>query len=281
MTLLVAWRDTQTIHLAADSRLRSFVGTGGAADVGAKVVPLDCRIQGPSPARGSPAWVQSRRLGLAVAGSVTTAAVLQATLGSVLTSLSSIAGGGIDMEAIGSVVEAVFQQVTRDVCTAIFQNGLAELIVCGYCDTARRARAFLLDIDATAYPIRATTTEILTTAGVEYRGSGRPAAVAAARSGTPPLAVLKQVILNPNVQAVGGAVQYGRIEGQDFRLFLVRDYEADHTARTVRVAVFAHGLPVYGTVDLTLPAGYVVAGRAIDPFAQDINALISQGYQVS
>ncbi len=274
MTLVVAWRDNSDIHLAADSRL-SFGQGAAPADVGAKITVIEMRVSGPTPAGTTgPTWTTARHLGLAVVGSLTTAAVLQATLTSVLGSLSAV-GNVITMDDVSSIVEQLFQHVSQAVCAAIFNQGRGELVLVGWCDGQRMNRAFLFQIDANAFPIQVTRSEVLRSNKIEYRGSGSAAALA--QHGNP-LQVLKAVILDPNIPSVGGAVQYGRLRGCDFRLLMVRDYNPDDSSKTVEVAFFLHGLPLLGTATPALPAGYSVSGTAIDPFCSDINALLARGY---
>ncbi len=194
MTLVVAWRDPHTIRVAADSRI-SFRANPAVIDVAAKIVVLEVRIHGPAlPGGTTPEWVQSRLLGLAVVGSGTTAATLQASLSTYLGSLSSV-HRRIDMQAMARVVEQVFQHISREVCAAIAHQGLGEVLLIGQRDVTGRPRACRFEIQRLRDALRIHQTEILTATNREYFGAGRAAALAQG-PGVAPFEVLKEVILD-------------------------------------------------------------------------------------
>lgn len=278
MTLIVAWRQDDTIHVAADSRI-SFRGQHTEIDVGAKIVPLVVRVEGPTPAGGNmPAWVKSHRLGLAVAGSGTTASVLQASLGAFMGSMSSVSEP-IDMASMARIVEQVFQYIGRTVCAALGPAGLGEVMLVGWCDVENRPRAFLFEIEVHPNQLTVRTSEILTGTAPEYRGSGRTA-VRSLGPTVHPFDALKQVVLDPAVPSVGGPVQYGRVIGTDFRMYMVEDYETDDEDHVVTVGMYLYGLPVYGGDAFLLPDGYVKTGKGVLPYRRRIEMLVQQGYEL-
>jgi hypothetical protein len=215
MTLAMAWRDARGIKMAADSRLNF---NHVYVDQGIKVVATPYRIYGPGE-REPGNIVTAGALGMCFAGSAVAALTLSEALRDVLTQMQAVPGySDTGMDGIVDLLWRTYEILQTDLCEALFENGLAKVIVAGHCAVEQRERAFLFDVNKQTYA--RSLREILHNVGdVEMIGLGE----ANARRILPPqpsqgdyIDTLQKVIDDPAEPTVGGQVQYGEFSGPTF-----------------------------------------------------------------
>lgn len=280
MTLCAVWKDFSGIQMASDSRLN--VENLEPIDMALKVRSLLMTVSGPIPQGGKNSSIIVRQsLGLCLAGSLTTSNILIGSLAEILCSLQyATFGEPPSLEQICKLICTFFKTVSRTVCNSIFQSGISLFAVSGYCPVQRQQRAFLFSVEIPEKDGTTTFTfnEILLTIDCEFFGAGKDAALKyqIANPSKSPLRILKDIILNGSVKSVGGHIQYGRVIDHDFYVFCVRDYKIDPVEKKFHSGVFLGGLEVYDTVWAT--EGFHARKTAIDPFNDDIQELIANGY---
>lgn len=215
MTLLVGWRSAAGLHMASDTRLTFGQKT---VDLGIKIMSAPYRIYGPGD-KDETNIVAEGDLGLGFAGSAVAALTLTATLRDVLITMQGAPGfTDFGLDGVVDLLWRTYDTQQNHLCAVMDKNGVAAVLVFGFCERQQKQRAFLLDVDACFQRRRR---EVLEDVGmVEFLGSGGPAARAALKA-APSLAtvlpVVQAVIDDPSVPGVGGAPQYGELIGTAFR----------------------------------------------------------------
>ncbi|MGD0265296.1 MAG: hypothetical protein ABSD47_10175 [Candidatus Methylomirabilota bacterium] len=282
MTLCVVWRPKGgVIQVAADSRV-SF--GSDAADVAVKVTALPMRLYHATP-HGSDELrlAYERILGLAVVGSLPTTYIAKELLQGVLGSLQFAEGiADISMNGVARVVATVFRSVSRDVCRAIFERGRGQLILVGHCLEHRTGRAFLLSVETTSGKVDVEISELLTSNNYAFFGSGASAATAlhAANPDSPGYRIVRAVCDDPAVPSVGGNIQFGILDSEDFRVMGIRDYRVNSHLKEIYTAFYMAGVELYGGQNLLGDSGFAVRSAFLNAFEADILSLMNQGYAV-
>lgn len=222
MTLCFVWRTTDSICFASDSRL-SFGNS--KCDAGIKVSRLPFTIFDAAEPEAAPNTQISGDLGLVFSGSSTAALMTKEALAEIVRDLQGVPQfQSVDMDGISDVVFSGFKVITQAIGTAIFHNAATSILVAGYCPTKSRHRAFQMDMDAQA---QHSMREVLCNVGdFEILGSG--AVAAKAHLPNEPvmenfISALKAVINDPQIDDVGGNIQFGSFQGTAFKPYGVAE----------------------------------------------------------
>lgn len=218
MTLCIAWRDGSGVHFASDSRVK--LAENSFADVGVKVLSLPYQVLDPEDVEnnGIRTVAFGGELGMCFAGSAINSFTVKESLAEVLKSLQHVPGHtDTSMKGIASFIFAAYKVISQRICeTAIGPNGRAEMLVGGFCQEQKSIRVFRFTTDDRN---QHSYLEVLTTTPHVLVGTGAKAA----KNDMPLdpteldyLNVLRSVIADPNVDSVGGNVQYGRFVGDRF-----------------------------------------------------------------
>ena len=240
MTLCVVWRDSSgEVHFAADSSVT--VASNSNANVAIKVTRIPCEIFPPSGDVGSKNAHYQLDIGMAFAGSHVCAYVIKESLVELLTSLQYIPGQTeVSMDKIAKIAFRAYGDLSKRVCsTSIAQNGICEIFLAARCPKNKTVRVFRLSTDPTNNTHHLA--EILQGSGVELAGSRTKRAMKSSYYPHEPLKVLKEVIDDPTVDDVGGAIQYGRVEQNKFRIFSVYGYDSDGSPTYMRGGIDING----------------------------------------
>lgn len=279
MTLCAVWRRNRQIQIATDSRL----SWGGArADVGVKLMPLVLRLyHATSEGEERPQIAHSRILGVATVGSLATTYVAKELLEAVLSNLQFAEGlTDISMAGIAEVCARVVRSVSKEICAAIFEQGQGQLVLVGHCLATEMPRVFLLTVAAGGISVDVVVEEILTENGERFFGSGAFAAKRHRDSGTDvfPYEVVRAVARDPSESSVGGNVQFGVLDGPDFRLMGIRDVETNEDLKEMYVGFYIGGLEIYGGASLFGDSGFAFTRSFLSPFEREIIDLMDRGY---
>ena len=283
MTICAVTRVGTSIQLATDSRL-SWGKVLSSADIGVKIMSLPLTLIPPTDAAtGVTPPGSTTVLGLAFTGSSTTSYVAKDVLGSIFSALQYAEGvSDISLSGIAALSAAILERISRDVCQAIFESGVAELILVGWCPVQQAARAFRLGSTSPNEPFAITYTEILLDDDWAFYGSGTTDArlIHQQHPTWQGYRVVHHLSHEGNVSSVGGPVQIGLVEDHHFAVKGVRDFRVDHTRREVFVGFFIGGVELLGANDPFGDSGMVTRKSFIAPFEHDINELLDQGYNL-
>jgi hypothetical protein len=205
--------------MASDSRLT--FGSDTRADIGIKLLRMPCRIYGP--------WQNQQRslvceidVAMLVAGSHVTSTVTKESLEEVLKGLQAIPGQTrVSFEKVAKICFEAYRQISAKVCDALLgPKGIAAIQLAGYCPEQRQVRIF--EFSTNTNTNMHCCEEILKQAiGFRLMGSGRQAAERHIRdSGCTAYEALHRVIDLNEEASVGGPIQYGIFEGEEFRIYL-------------------------------------------------------------
>lgn len=248
MTLAMAWRTHDAIMMAADSRLNF---NGLYVDQGIKIISTPYRIYGPGD-RTSDNIVGAGDLGLCFAGSAVAALTLCESLRDVLTQMQAAPDySDTSMDGIVDLLWRTYEVLETDLCAALFEKGLAKVIVAGFCTRQGRQRAFLFDVAPGTYA-RSKREILLAVGDNEIIGSGASQARNILPLQPTPrdyLETLTTVIDDPTEPTVGGAVQYGELKASVFRV--------------LGVATLSEGAVNYWRAGLDLNNGVLTSGNGL------------------
>jgi hypothetical protein len=228
-----------------------------------------------------PQLFQSRVLGVATVGSLTTTYVAKELLEAVLSNLQFAEGvTDISMAGIAEVCAQVLRSVSREVCRAIFDKGQGQLVLLGHCLVSDSPRVFLLSVTTAATGVDVAVEEILTENGERFFGSGAKAASRHLTNSTDvfPYQVVRAVARDPSEESVGGNVQFGVLDGPDFRIMGIREVDANDELKEFYIGFYIGGLEIYGGASLFGNSGYAFSNSFLNPFEREIDDLYRRGY---
>lgn len=227
MTLCVAWKHNNIVHLASDSRLR--VGKHSYADVAIKVVSLPYRIYSPGGQSDMPKLAFQGEIGMCFAGSFISSIFVKESVADILKSLQYAPGyTDVSMESLAQFIFTAYRVISTKVCASeLGSKGRADLVISGYCHEKRLIRTFLLN---TNNENQHSCNEILVAQNDDHVFIGNGIKRAESALPTNPkdinfLEALKTVINDSEEEFVGGAIQYGRFNEGNFQIYSIVDYD--------------------------------------------------------
>lgn len=225
MTLCIVWKDDRLIHFCSDSR----VTFGNShADVAVKVLCLPVKVFSPRDERGSRTLDYQSEFGMCFAGSAVNSLFIKESLAELVKELQYAPGyTDMSMRGLVSFMFNAYRHISVSICsTAIGGKGRAAIVIAGRCPRENELQAFLFETDSNNV---ATMKQVLKSPGeFELIGSGKMRAHSLLQgkpSAKTYLKALKSVIDDPAEEAVGGPIQYGTFEDDDFRCFGVPEFD--------------------------------------------------------
>ncbi|WP_156383483.1 hypothetical protein [Pseudoxanthomonas sp. Root65] len=226
MTLCIAWKQDNAIHLAADSRLT--IATNSYADVGIKVLALPYRILQPAhpdPSRARNVAYQGR-LGMCFAGSAVNSLMIKESVAAVLQDLQYAPGyTDVSLKGICEFIFKAYKLISIEICkTAAGPKGIASFIVCGQCPSTSLLRAFKFSTNSNNVH---SLDEVLVSSNHEFLGSGAAHVdpKAALVRNRDYLSVLRDMIDDESIESVGGNIQYGTLHNNDFTVYGIIEFK--------------------------------------------------------
>jgi hypothetical protein len=228
MTLCIVWRQNSKIHFASDSRL-----TFGesVADVGIKVLSVPYTIYAPiDNAYTAPNILACGSLGLCIAGSSLNAMLIKESIVEIVKALQAVPSmTDYSMDGLSEFVFYAYKIISEKLCkTDLYKDGRTTMIIGGWCTTKNNHCIFKFETDDSN---QHSKNEILMNDG-DYVliGSGAEAAKKFLSTKNPItdknyFEALKCVVDDDKVPSVGGAIQYGFLEQENFRVFGIINYD--------------------------------------------------------
>lgn len=234
MTLCALWWDTedQTLRMASDSRLSLSDGeSAGSFDVVVKIVCAPLKIRFPKDRESKPLY---RMYGVCATGDARVSRVAKDSLIALTSCLAAMNGAqALSMNALAQAAAHVLERAvweTVDMRAALSGNPplklpTATLILVGHCQAEEMSRAFRIAMDNNHIQVKEITPE----AGIpQFFGSGAEKAYVLSNNLENPLDpphIVLQLSRDSECTDVGGPVQCGRMQGEDFVLDVVRVHE--------------------------------------------------------
>jgi hypothetical protein len=274
MTLCLAWKKGGLVHFASDSRI-SF-GNNRYTDVGIKVFSIPVKIYSATDAQTRQRSLDyDHNIGMCFAGSTISAYLVKESVYEVLQHLQYTPYTDFSMKGISNIVSKFYEHTSRRTCEQIGDSGIADFLLGGYCPAARNLRVYKFTIDHTVYSIVGNYEEVLLTDGIEFLGSGStPAREVLNRSpNIDRFRLLKDIIKDATIPSVGGNIQYGRFENNDFIVKGVQDYEIDADSQ-VNIRFNLRGTELYNNDFACGYDDFHISYPFIQPFRREMDEAI-------
>ena len=279
MTLVAAWREGHTLHLASDSRL-SFPQQG-SADTGLKVQPLPLRIFLPEPSNKP---FHDGSIGVGLVGSFVSTVSVKDPLMTLLGNLQFAPGYmNPSLEEVAKVVACLLKNVGGEVCKVMDYRGTGQVILVGKCPQKREQQCFSISLKPIDNHLEAEIKQELHDVEVSFFGDREALEAATKELGHQAptsinvLRALKSICLDECYCSVGGPIQYGRTENDRFFQKGVRDYFLDTERKKIRVGFFIGGIELYSQKYMRDGTPLHLHTTSICPFEKEISDYLKSG----
>lgn len=275
MTLCLAWKSGNNIHLASDSRLTMSDDGANYIDIGIKVFSIPVKIYSPINADTKNQTLDyDFKLGLCFAGSSTNSYIIKEAIYEVLQRLQYTQYTDFSMEGIAKMVSKFHEHTSRKVCEVLRERGLAEFFLTGYCPKDEIIKAFKFTLDTTQFPLKSDFGRILVDEDwIECLGSGTDEAHKFINkiNNISPIKLLRNIIKSGRIQSVGGSIQYGDFDNDNnFTIKGIDDYDIENDS-IIKRKLILRGTQLYEN-DINLDYNdFHISYTFIQPFEHEIN----------
>lgn len=260
MTLCLAWKRGHSISFASDSRLTSGDGTI-TTDIATKIFKLNVKVYNSEKKE----LIHDLQYGLCFCGSYLNGSIIADTISEILSALEIKEGERIDAETIIQIAFEVYKDVSEHLMSIHNRNGLASVIIGGQCPRENEFKIFQF---SWAYKEDGSGIEFIMNREsfenpILFIGDTNAVEIAMKlkdqiRYDKAPIYteyhLLRDVIENPEIQGVGGAIQTGHFVNGNFKTFGMVDYElfqlpGDDKLHWVRGIYTFRGIPISRALD--------------------------------
>ena len=278
MTLCIAEKRGNAIYFVSDSRIAF---EHNHIDFGVKIFKLPVVVRSAtSSVTGTSELLYNHTLGLCVIGSTVNSYLVKETVFEILQNLQ-YCGIIVDfsMESFCKIITKIYEKFSRDICNIMDRRGIAQLVLGGYCPELNRIRMFHFELEDSSHPITAKVSEILEEPGMKFFGSGaKKAKEFFAAEPNNCFHILRSVINDPAITSVGGPIQTGIFEGNDFEIKGVEDYLlTQHGMFEYRHSL--RGINLYTEQFEQLELGFHVSYNFLAPFGNDLRKATSDRFK--
>lgn len=278
MTLCIAWKNSNNMMFASDSRFSN--GDGGYVDIGVKIMQIPVTIINPIPVEtGVVETIYKHNLGMCYCGDAVDALLIKETVSEVLDNLQYIPYyGDFSLCGICNVIKKFLDNTCR-----LLKEGMGkqreieiEFLIGGYCPLELRLMAYKFEIidhgercETMFEEVLEDDTEIIT------MGSGKEIAdQIIIDNGIEPghelLKVLRDVCRDDSIESVGGYLQFGHFQDNNFKIKGVIDYRVLSNGQVE--SIFAYrGTILYDEDFQAEELNYHVTTEFIDPFRDELD----------
>lgn len=294
MTLCLAWARRGEISLASDSRLTGPFGI--LSDIATKIFTVRVQVTSPD---GQKIFFQDA-YGLCFTGSYLNGSLIADSMGELLSSLTLPALHQISAETIATIAFGIYQDISSHLMALNQRGGLSEMWLAGHCPQQGRNRLFRFSwrYTDTGDGISLTMTEEkLADNTLLFLGDQN--AINRARELAPRIRfengrfangyteyhLLREIIDDPSIGGVGGAIQTGHLIGRTFRLFGMVDYEIDNLPgqeiKWVRPVYTFRGIPLVRAMENGSPVRIQTSKLSMAPFTEKQAALEAEAHRLN
>ncbi|MDR5589013.1 hypothetical protein ACWBC2_06145 [Salegentibacter agarivorans] len=276
MTLCLSWKRNNTIHFSSDSRVST--DEESYADIGIKVMEIPVIINGPRDFNtGIERTVYNYKIGISYCGSTVTAHLLKETISEVLLNLQVLPDSdSFSFEGICNVVKLFFERTAEELINGADLEPDIEFLLGGYCPQHQEVLVYkfdLIEIDNVSFEV---IFDRVLEENEEYialgSGAGNAENILNTLEEIPDnkyLKVLKQICKDENVPSVGGFLQYGKFQNNNFKVYGVQDYIQNDNGGLEFIYPF-RGTILYEN-DLNIrDLGFHIAANFIQPFEDEV-----------
>jgi len=277
MTLCIAWKDKDIIHMASDSRLTFSRNPDRYVDICPKVVSIPLIAKGPEPNKDDN---QIRyNLGMCFTGSFINIYSLKEEISRILQSIQYVPGiSVVSMDIVCDIIQKFFTKISQDLRNILFKNGNASFIFAGFCPEAKTTKTFIFHLN-NSHSTQSEFNEILVSNNYEIIGDGKDKAEQLIQEEyNSKFKAIKAIIEDNNYPTVGGNIQYGRFVNENFQIFGVENYRLDIEEKIIKIYYDINGLELID--DQLSTESITVKNSFIKPFEMEIKSLIDDGYRV-
>jgi len=273
MTLCVAWRFQDRISIASDSRITA--GESGYADIGVKILEWPVRIITAQNAHdGAYEELHRSTIGVGISGSFLSAYMVTEQLAHVLRNFQYM--GDRSTLTFATIAAAAFKFYLHAVEQLNGANDFgfdADMLLVGRCPATQRLAGakFFRDHDEQIKNVAILENDRSFVFDAIGAGDTRLKERIQARLAAGPCRVdymvleeLRAMIVGNEVECVGGPIQYGKIENQDFEIFGVQDHRWDDGQAIPMPSV--RGINARQILGATDPSDLHLRERRIVPF---------------
>lgn len=225
MTLCIAWKTKDTIHIASDSRLSR---GDKYVDIGIKVLAIPVKITLPAEKGAQETVVYNHSIGMCFAGATVTGLLVKESMAEVLQNLQGVPGySDFSFAACASQAYDVYQG-TIDSISSSFGPAAADFdcLLAGYCPKNKKLEAYLLSCLVSNGTAVTSMTEVLVSQDYLFMGSGKSRAQQLYAAGRRDyLHMVRHIADEVTEPSVGGSIQYGKFVDTDFAIFGIVEYE--------------------------------------------------------
>lgn len=275
MTLCIARKQNGIIDFSSDSRIK--LEELQYIDFGIKIFSIHVNISSALINGADVIPPTNFNIGLCISGSVTSSYIIKEAIEEMLLNLQAAPlFTDISMENICKLICKIHDKVSNDICAYLQERGVTELLITGYCPTNDTIRSFKIYDCELNITRKSKYKEILIDDGIEFIGSGSFLAekIFQKDENLHPLKIIKQAILDDSCVSVGGGLQYGKYENNDFKIFGVREYEIDENGN-LDTMMRLRGLDVMQET-FNNETDFLVTPTFFSPFENEINELLNQ-----
>ena len=277
MTLCIAWKTGTQIQFASDSRVST--DDTHYADVAIKIMEVPVKIYNPTPSEtGIDEVIYDRILGMCYAGDSMNAFLIKETIYDVLQRLQLLPlYSDFSLNGICRVIAKFFENTSDALRDGVGWDPGVEFLNAGYWPKEEHLLVYKFELVDYGDHYEAMYSEVLDLdEDIIILGSGADKAeeIIAANNipiGRELLKVLKYVCNDVTEPSVGGYLQYGCFENDNFNIYGISDYRIDDDDNLEYIYCY-RGTILYKEKFESKETDFHIAGTFIMPFEDEINA---------
>ncbi|MBB3836835.1 hypothetical protein FHS57_000817 [Runella defluvii] len=231
MTLCIAWKNGNNIRFSSDSRFS--IDDDHYADIGIKVMQIPVIIKNPTPVEtGIEEIIYNHKLGMCYCRDTTNAFLIKETIAEVLQNLQLLPGyTDFSLRGICNVIVKFLENTSDHLRDGMDWDPDVEFLIGGYCPENLRVMVYKFQLVDYGDHFETMCDEVLEDDNdMIIMGSGTDKAeelitAGNIQPGNKLLKVLRDVCNDDSVPSVGGHIQYGQFDNNDFRILGVNDYK--------------------------------------------------------
>jgi hypothetical protein len=184
----------------------------------------------------------------------------------------------LSFENIAKLAFKVYEKTTSELREILGKDGFSQILFGGYCVESQKLRIFEFFPNPEDIPVTLHCKEILVDDGIIFYGSGKDVARAVYDSNPTynSLQIVRDVVKGRTINTVGGGLQHGEFQRNQFRIFGVTDYETSEDGSFKRYNDTLRGISIYRDEFERDADGFHIAYSFKQPFQGEVNRLIDR-----